>query len=79
MEEREMEWPDARVYVMGLLVDCPYQPNPVDCALHDIRKKPLKERVVWSKQLSNKEIQHIISVHKKCLARKEGDSKVAGE
>lgn len=67
-----MHPPDARLYIVGLIVDCPYEPNPEDCALHDIRQKPLRERIEWSKQLTNEEIQDIISVHKKCLAEKEG-------
>ena len=71
--------PDERLYIVGLLVDCPYKPNPADYTLYDIRKRPLKERIEWSKQLTNKEIQHIISIHKKCLARREGNNNVADE
>ena len=66
-----MDIPNKRVYIVGLLVDCPYEPNPADCALYDIRKSSLNERIEWSKQLTDKEIQHIISIHKKCLARRQ--------
>ena len=61
----------ARVLVVGLLVGCPYEAKPADCALHEIRQRPLKERVEWSKQLTDEQIQDIIEIHKKCLARKE--------
>ncbi len=66
-----MDTSAARVYVVGLVVDCPYEANPADCALHEIRKRPLKERIEWSRQLTEEQIQNIIDIHKKCLARKE--------
>ena len=61
----------ARVLVVGLVVGCPYEANPADCALHEIRQRPLKERVEWTRQLTEEQIQNIIDIHKKCLARKE--------
>ena len=70
-----MDLPSARVYVMGLLVGCPYESNPVDCALHDIRKKPMDKRIEWSKRLSDEQILDIIRVHRECLAKKEGRKK----
>jgi hypothetical protein len=66
-----MDMPNTRVYVMGLLFGCPYEPNPADCALYDMRRKSLQERVDWCNQLSDEETQNIISIHKKCLARRE--------
>jgi len=62
---------NTRVYVTGLLVGCPYEPNPADCALYDMRQKPLRERIEWCNQLSDEEIQDIIGIHKKCLAQRE--------
>ena len=67
-----MDVPDARFYILGLLVDCPFEPNPTDCALREIRNKPLAERAEWARQLTDEQVQQIISVHKQCLARKEG-------
>ena len=67
-----MHLPDARLFVVELLMDYPYEPNPESCALHDIRQKPIRERIEWSKQLTNEEIQGIITVHKECLVEKEG-------
>ena len=71
IKENEMEFPATRSYVMGLLISCPYKPDPTDCALHDIRKRPIEERIEFSKQLTDKEILRIIAIHKKCLAQKE--------
>jgi len=61
----------ARAFVVGLVVGCPYEANPEDCALHEIRQRPLNERIEWSRQLTEEQIQNIIDIHKKCLARKE--------
>jgi hypothetical protein len=74
-----MDLPDARLYIVGLLVDCPYEPNPADCALHHIRKKPLKERTEWSKRLTDEQIQHFISIHKQCLTEKEDKNRTTEE
>ena len=70
-----MELSDARVFIVGLLIDCPYEPNPADCALHDMRKKTLKEKIEFSRRLTEEEVQHIIDTHKNCLSRKEGKTK----
>ena len=67
---------NTRVYIMGLLVGCPYDSNPADCALHEMRQKPLQEREGWCNQLSDEEIQNIISTHKKCLACREANNNV---
>ena len=70
-----MDTPNERVHAMGLLVDCPYESNPVDCVFCDMRKKPLKERIEWCMELGIEEIQSIIRVHQKCLARREKTKK----
>ena len=72
-----MDIPDTRIFIAGLLVDCPYEPNPADCALHNIRKKPMKERTEWSKQLSNEQVKQIVNIHKQCLKEKEAQRKNA--
>ncbi len=68
--------PSKRVYVMGLLVACPYKSNPATCALYGIRKKPLKERMAWANQLADKPIQDIIEIHKKCFIRREYEAEL---
>ena len=66
-----------RAYVMGLLVACPYKSNPSTCALYDIRNKPLKERTAWARQLTDKQIQEIIDIHKECFVRRECEAELA--
>ena len=72
-----MDAPAKRTYVMGLLVACPYKSNPATCALYDIRSKPLKERMAWVRQLTDKQIQDIIEIHKECFVRREYETELA--
>jgi len=74
-----MDMPSKRAYVMGLLIACPYGPNSATCVLYDIRKKPLKERMAWARQLADKQIQDIINIHKKCFIRRECELNFAKE
>ncbi len=67
-----MDLSDARAYVAALLVKCPYEPNPIDCHLHVLRNNSLQEKLEFSKRFPEMEVQHIITVHKKCLSQKEG-------
>jgi hypothetical protein len=62
------------VGIYGLLVACPYeQGNPASCQLFEIRKKKLRDRVEWVQSLSFDDMVHIMTVHKGCLAYREGD------
>lgn len=72
-----MDLPSARVFVTGLLVGCPYEPNPKECALYDIRKKPMEKRIEWSKQLTDEQIQSIIKTHRECLDQRTKRGKLA--
>jgi len=74
-----MDMPSKRAYVLGMLIACPYEPNSATCVLYDMRRKPLKERTVWVRQLTDKQIQEIISAHQKCSVRKECELNLAGE
>ena len=67
-----MDFPEARAHIVALLIKCPYEPNPTDCHLHELRMRSLEEKLEFPKRLTEEEVQHIIAVHKKCLSRKEG-------
>lgn len=62
---------NARIFLIGLLMGCPFEGNPEDCILHHFRKVPIKARVEWSRQLPDEKVQQIVSLHKQCLTRKE--------
>ena len=70
-----MDLSDARLLLIGLLVDCPHEPNPTDCALYDIRNKSRGEKLEFCRQLTEEQLQHIMVIHEKCLSQKEGKLK----
>ena len=63
-----MNLTDARLQVVALLLKCPYETNPINCYLHDLRGKSLVEKIEFSKQLSETEVLYMIAEHKKCLS-----------
>ena len=67
-----MDFPEARAYLVALLLKCPYEPNPTDCRLHVLRNNSFQEKIEFSKRLPEMEVMDIIAVHKKCLSQKEG-------
>ena len=69
-----MDMPSARAFIVGLLVECPYGLDTRSCVLSDYRKKSLKEKLDFSKQLSKEKVKNIIASHKFCLLQKEGES-----
>jgi len=72
-----MDASTKRVYVIGLLVCCPYKSNPATCPLYDIRQKPVRERAKWVKQLTDEQIQDIINIHKECFIRRECEGQLS--
>ena len=68
----ELSEAEARACVLGLVMDCPFEPNPTECALYEVRQKTRKERVKWVQQLTEGQVIQTIRVHKECLAKKEG-------
>jgi hypothetical protein len=67
-----MDLSDKRAFIVGLLVKCPYQLDPIDCIFHDLRRNSLKEITEFSKRLSEKEVQEMVVLHQKCLSQREG-------
>jgi len=66
-----------RAAVMALMFDCPFEPNPVDCPAHAIRKLDLSERVAWVRGLTEAVCQQLYLQHLKCLAIKESRLPIA--
>ena len=60
-----------RVVTMGLMFECPYTHNPVDCPVHSLRLKPVAERISWVKQLSDEDCRNFYMQHLACLDTKE--------
>jgi hypothetical protein len=62
---------DHRAAMMALIVDCPFEPNPTDCPVYDLRKLDLVERVAWVRGLTDTDCREFYLQHLKCLAVKE--------
>lgn len=61
----------VKVFLFGLLVDCPAGNNPKNCQLHEIRKCPLQNRIDWLINQTYDQQAEIYLQHKKCLSEKE--------
>ena len=60
------------VHVTGLSFCCPFtKGNPLGCPLHDLRKKPQKERVDCISMLSEEALFKIYELHCECLHKNE--------
>jgi len=60
-----------RVMLIGLTAECPLVGNPKDCPLHERRKLPANEQIIWVNSLSDDESLQICHTHCKCFAKKE--------
>jgi hypothetical protein len=65
---------EARFGMQGRIMRCPLGDNPEDCLLHELRKLPVKERVVWLEAKTDDEVIELYRKHIKCLARKLSES-----
>lgn len=57
----------ARIAMHGRLLRCPLGGNPEDCPLHDIRERPVEERVAWLESKSDDETIALYQQHIRCL------------
>lgn len=66
--------------VFGLTEECPFDHgNAIGCHFHAIREKSLRQRCELVSELSRSDLRSLLSLHEKCLARKQRksvDSKV---
>lgn len=68
MDETIIE--EARIAMHGRLLRCPLGGNPENCPLHEIRKMPLEERLVWLEEKTNAEVVELYRQHSECLEYK---------
>ena len=67
----ESKFNDMRVWVMGLVVKCPFDLPLPSCPASDIRKLPLDERIEVVCRMSVDQLEEIVTYHKKCLQMRE--------
>jgi len=67
---KDAEW--ARALLMGLIRECPFGGNPLDCQGHDLRRDlSMEARVDWVQNLSTEECERLYASHLACLRGKE--------
>ena len=64
----------VRSMVLGLSVECPYGGCPEDCGLCDVRKKSMRERYEWMKQLTEQQCHEVYAAHRNCWRHRLWDS-----
>jgi len=61
---------NKKIFVFGLLMNCPEGEPMVDCPLEKYRKLSIKERLKYLEKLSDKEIDKINKHHHECVWRR---------
>ena len=70
MGKQKTDIEEARAAMHGRILRCPVGENPKDCPLHEIRKRPIEERLVWLAAKTEEEVLEMYSYHINCLERK---------
>lgn len=60
---------DARIYLYGLMVDCPYKNECNTCPLKDIRKLSLEERYEFITNLTENDMANLLFLHNTCSVK----------
>ena len=60
------------VWVLGLMIECPFGKAQEDCPMNTARKLPLEERVALAKQMEESRLDELITHHMHCLKEREG-------
>lgn len=58
---------EARFALHGRILRCPLGGNPVECPLHEIRKRCMEDRVKWLESQSDEEVVELYQLHNACL------------
>ena len=70
-EERKfMTAKDARIALHGRILRCPLGGNPKDCQFHELRRRPLEERINWLMNQSDEEVVDTYNRHIECFRKK---------
>jgi hypothetical protein len=67
----QLDLEDKNAWVQGLMVDCPLGRALDTCPANEVRKLPIKERLVLVRKMDEEQIDQIISHHVGCLAKRE--------
>ena len=68
----ELKLDHKRIWVQGLLIECPFGEALEDCPAKDIRLLPIEERLKMISEIEEDQIDRIIAHHRECLRKREG-------
>jgi hypothetical protein len=71
-QSHSQDFEKKRKYIIELLMGCPFGSPLVDCPARDMRKFPIKEQMEILDDMSERDIDTIITYHKKCLRKRQG-------
>ncbi len=61
-----------KVWVKGLMIDCPMGIPLVDCPAKEVRDLPIPDRLKLVDEMDIDQLTGIITHHKQCLKKREG-------
>ncbi len=62
---------DKRIWVQGLLIECPMGVALDKCPARSLREIPLKQRLRVAAGMDEAQLDEIIGYHRACLAERE--------
>lgn len=71
MEELTLE--HKRIWVQGLLMECPMGRSLEDCPAKDLRSLSIDERLKLVFDMEDDQIEWIIAYHRECLRKRGGE------
>lgn len=69
MDELSIE--HKRIWIKGLLIDCPMGTAADDCPARDWRTMPIEKRLIVVDTMTNEQVEEVIVFHKQCLKNRE--------
>ena len=67
----ELAFEHKKIWVQGLLIDCPMGKPLENCPAKDARALPIEERLNLPNAMDERQLDQIISHHRKCLRERE--------
>ncbi|MBW2739494.1 MAG: hypothetical protein JRE64_11750 [Deltaproteobacteria bacterium] len=67
----DLDFEHKKIWVLGLLIDCPMGKPLENCPAKDTRALPIEERLRLANAMDERQLDQIISHHRKCLHERE--------
>jgi len=63
----ELTFKNKQISVQGLGIECPMKMTLENCPVKDVKRLPLKVRLVLLKEMEESQLDEIIEHHRQCL------------